>query len=78
MAKEYILVSQGIEIYRTTDKVEAERIRDESNEEWFEYKQKCADEGEIPADNEVFIYEEELKGIDTWKQQTMSRFERVE
>lgn len=70
MVKQYVLVSQGIEIYRTTDKKEAKRIRDESNEKWFKYKQRCVDEGEKPADNEVFLYVEEQHGkiFDTWKQ----------
>jgi hypothetical protein len=34
--KEYILVSQGIEIYRTADKIEAETMTNESNEEYYE------------------------------------------
>lgn len=54
----YVLVSQGIEIYRTTNKEEAEKIMNESNKEWCKYCHKCYDEGEIPADNEVFMYEE--------------------
>lgn len=59
MAKEYVLVSQGIEIFRTKDKEEAERIKDKSNEEWWNYVQKCIENGGFPADNEVFLYEEE-------------------
>ena len=58
MAKEYILVSQGIEIYRTTDKKEAEIMMNESNKSWREYVERCIEEGERPADNEVFMYEE--------------------
>lgn len=58
MEKEYVLVSQGIEIYRTKDKKEAERIRDESNEDWKRYREKCLDTGETPADNRVYLYEE--------------------
>lgn len=55
---EYVLVSQGIEIFRTKDKNEAEKIQRENNEEWNEYVQKCLDNGDTPADNEVFLYEE--------------------
>ena len=58
MAKEYVLVSQGVEIYRTTDKEEAEQMKDESNKSWREYCQRCIEEYERPADNEVFMYEE--------------------
>ena len=56
--KEYVLVSQGIEIYRTTDKEEAETMMNESNKSWREYVERCIEEGERPADNEVFMYEE--------------------
>lgn len=58
MAKEYVLVSQGIEIYRTTDKEEAVKMMDESNRTWREYVARCIEEWERPADNEVFLYEE--------------------
>ena len=57
--KQYVLVSQGIEIYRTTDKEEAERMMNESNAEYYEYLQRCADEGERPADNMVYMHVEE-------------------
>lgn len=57
-SKEYVLVSQGIEIYRTTNREEAEKIMAESNQKWLDYRQRCYDEGERPADNEVFLYEE--------------------
>lgn len=56
--KEYILVSQGIEIYRTSNKKEAEEIMNKNNEEWHEYCQNCYEENEKPADNEIFMYEE--------------------
>ena len=58
MAKEFVLVSQGIEIYRTTDKEEAETMMNESNKSWHDYVERCIKEGERPADNEVFMYEE--------------------
>ena len=57
--KEYVLVSQGIEIYRTTDKIEAETMMNKSNEEYYEYTQRCADNYEQCADNEVEMYEED-------------------
>lgn len=60
MAKEYVLVSQGIEIYRTADKDEAERLMQEWNDEWLDYVARCVENWERPADNEVFLYEEEL------------------
>ena len=56
--KEYVLVSQGIEIYRTTDKVEAESIMNVENEDWLKYVQRCVDNDEPYADNEIFMYEE--------------------
>ena len=59
MAKEYVLVSQGLEIYRTTNKEEAERMMNESNAEWRAYRARCIEEWERPADNEVFLYEED-------------------
>lgn len=62
MNKQYVLVSQGIEIFRTDDREEAEAIMNKSNEEWYEYCQQCYDNNERPADNEVFMYEEETEG----------------
>lgn len=61
MAKDYVLVSQGIEIFRTKDKEEAERIMNKSNEDWWHYVQKCIENGGIPADNEVFLCEEDVE-----------------
>ena len=55
---EYVLVSQGVEIFRTKDKNEAEKIQRENNEEWNKYVLKCLDIGVTPADNEIFLYEE--------------------
>lgn len=59
MGKQYVLVSQGIEIFRTHDKPEAEKIMNESNDEYYIYCQKCYDNNEAPVDNEVFMYEED-------------------
>lgn len=58
--KYYVLVSQGIEIFRTTCKEEAEKIMNESNKEYYDYKQWCEDNYEYYADTEVFMYEEEV------------------
>lgn len=57
--KEYVLVSQGIEIYRTKDKEEAENIMKCENESFYNYVQECLDNGETYADNEIEIYEED-------------------
>lgn len=54
----YVLVSQGIVIYRTNNKAEAEALLKDWNEEDREYLQRCYDNGERAADNEVFMYEE--------------------
>ena len=56
--KEHVLVSQGVEIYRTSNKEEAEKMMQKSNEDYYNYCQKCYDAGEIPADNKVSMYEE--------------------
>ena len=56
--KEYVLVSQEIEIYRTTNKEEAEKMMNESNKSWRKYVERCIEEHEPYADNEVFMYEE--------------------
>lgn len=54
----YVLVSQGIVIYRTDNKAEAEALLKDWNEEDHEYLQWCYDNGERAADNEVSMYEE--------------------
>lgn len=61
MSKEYVLVSQGIEIYRTTDKDEAIKMMNESNKSWRKYVERCIENWERPADNEVFMFEEEVE-----------------
>ena len=55
---EYVLVSQGVEIYRTKDEDEAKSIQAESNDAWRRYVGECLENGDVPADNEVFLYEE--------------------
>jgi hypothetical protein len=57
----YVLTSQGIEIYRTTDKNEAFNIMEKENEEWMNYRQTCIDNYEPCSDNEIFMHEEEVK-----------------
>jgi hypothetical protein len=54
----YVLVSQGIKIFETYDKQEAEFIMNAANQDWRDYVEKCAEENEPAADNEVFMYEE--------------------
>ena len=54
----YVLVSQGIVIYRTDNKAEAEALLKDWNEEDREDLQWCYDNGERAADNEVSMYEE--------------------
>lgn len=56
--KEYVLVSQGIEIYRTTNKEEAEYIMNTGNDEYYTYLKKCIENGEPYADNEIFMFDE--------------------
>ena len=59
----YVLVSQGIKIFETYDKQEAERIKEAENTRYYEYYQKCLDSGEEFADNEVFLYEEGVNNV---------------
>lgn len=54
----YVLVSQGIKLFDTEDFAVAADFYMKSNDEWQEYCQRCADENEVPSDNEVFMYEE--------------------
>ena len=56
--KEYVLVSQGVEIYRTPNKEDAELQMNQMNNDWCRYCQECYDVGEKSADNGVFMYEE--------------------
>ncbi len=59
MDNQYVLVSQGIEIYRTTNKELAESIKNEENKEYYKYCEECASNNEFAVDNEVFIFEED-------------------
>ena len=58
----YVLVSQGFEIFRTRDREEAMEQARKSNASFARYAQECYDRGEAPADNEVFLYEEDENG----------------
>ena len=55
---DYVLVSQGVEIYRTKNWEEAKSMQTESNDVWKRYVNECLENGDVPADNEVFLYEE--------------------
>lgn len=57
--KKYVIVSQGIKIAEYQDKAEALAYVRMSNEDFYNYKQHCLDNGEDCADNELFLYEEE-------------------
>lgn len=64
---EYVLVSQGIEIYRTKDKDEAQEMMDKNNKDWREYVERCIEEGDRPADNEVFLEEEDIDSSEIYR-----------
>lgn len=51
--KEFVLVSQGIEIYRTKSQEDAVNMVKKENDEYFDYRQRCADNYERPADNYI-------------------------
>lgn len=57
-SKKYVLVSQGIEIYRTTNKEEAEYIMNTGNNDYYAYLAECIDNHEPFFDNEIFMFEE--------------------
>lgn len=50
MTKEYVLVSQGVEIYRTRDKEKATRIMEEENSKYVEAVESARDDYEMPPD----------------------------
>ena len=51
--KEFVLVSQGIEIMRTKSQENAINYVKKENDEWFDYKQRCIDNYEKYADNYI-------------------------
>lgn len=61
MAKEYVLVSQGVEIYRTRDKEKATRIMDEENQNYIKAVESARDGYEMPPDTRVEMFEEDVK-----------------
>lgn len=60
MMTKYVLVSQGIKIYETLDKTKAEEITNNENKKWHHYVERCMENMEPYADNEIFMYEEEV------------------
>ena len=79
--KEFVLVSQGIEIYRTKSQEQAIDMVKEYNDEYFDYKQKCFDNYERPADNYVYLEieysnekekDKEIERLNTDKEQLTS------
>lgn len=60
----YTLVTQGYPVYETENRQEAIDIAVKENKSWLKYKQKCLDEGERYADNEMFVYDEDGNEID--------------
>lgn len=69
--KEYVLVSQGMEIYRTKYKDEAQEMMDKSNKDWREYVERCIEEGDRPADNEVFLEEEDIDNSEIYRRKVI-------
>ena len=64
MDKEFVLVSQGIEIMRTKSQEEAINYVKEQNDKYFKYKQRCANNYEPCADNYIDLeieYPEDIK-----------------
>ena len=62
--KKYIAVSQGIVIAEFKNIAEAQKFAEEENKDYYNYVQQCIDDGEEIADNEIFLYEEEVKEIE--------------
>lgn len=55
LEKWFVLVSQGMEIFRTKSQEVAINEVKKSNDDWFEYCQRCADNYERPADNYISL-----------------------
>ena len=60
--KEYVLVSQGVEIFRTYVEDDAVEYAEKSNEKWREYVERCVEIDEPYADGEVFVFVESANG----------------
>ena len=55
MKKIFVCVSQGIEIMRTESQEKAINFVKKSNDDYFDYLQRCYDNFEVPADNYVSL-----------------------
>lgn len=51
MAKKYVLVSQGMVIYRTECEEEAKHMMEEMNKDYYDYLETIDYETEAPVDN---------------------------
>lgn len=60
---EYVLVSQGIECNRSNNPYGIISGAINSNKEYNKYLERCAEEYERSADNEMFVYKEERDDI---------------
>lgn len=65
MKREYVLVSQGVEIMRTESQDKAVEIVKNSNDDYRKYVEECYRVGECPVDNyiELFIEDNAEKKI---------------
>ena len=59
----YTVVSQGIAILETMDPEMAFHLKKDSNDEYYDYAQKCEDEREYYADTSCTLYIEEMPDI---------------
>lgn len=57
--KTYVLVSQGVEVMRTKNRADAHIQMKKANDDWYKYAQRCIDNGETYADNEITLFVEE-------------------
>lgn len=78
---EYVLVSQGIECYRNNNPygIISEAIH--SNKEYNKYLERCIEEYERPADNEMFVYKEErddITEVDLFEMEQVIKCAKVE
>lgn len=59
----YVLVSQGIKIAETLDEKWAEDYASIHNKELDEYNVECIESGDLPVDNYIHVYTEEVYPI---------------
>ncbi len=81
MNKEFVLVSQGIEIMRTKSQEVAINEVKRGNDEYFDNCQRCTDNYERPADNyiELFIetdYDKKLEQENTNLKQALNEIRK--